>query len=165
MTVTNRVPAAIDYLVATFQAAATLGQATPPVLVLDGPTVTGDPAPLALWVGLDDPDNATTGATAALSTQDWAGLGRMAKNEVLTIHCTAQAWSGDDSIRNMRQAAAAIVSAVEAIVLADATLGGAVTVPGNASVTDAEWRQQGSTRGAMVRVTFVITAGARIGGT
>ena len=37
---TSRVPALIDYLVAEFTTAATLGAATPPVLVFDGQAVT-----------------------------------------------------------------------------------------------------------------------------
>ena len=75
---TSRVPALIDYLVAEFTTAATLGAATPPVLVFDGPPTTGDPAPLALHVGVDD---VFTDAPAAAGTseQPW-GWRRNGKN-------------------------------------------------------------------------------------
>ena len=42
MTTTSRVPATIDYLVAAFTAASTLGAASPPVAVYDGPFLTDD---------------------------------------------------------------------------------------------------------------------------
>lgn len=164
---TSRIPAVIDYLVSACTVAATLGAATPPVSVIDGPMVTADPGPLALWIGVDDIDPGTTQPAAASGTQDWAGLGRMARNERLTIHCVAQAWSGNDDVRSLRVAAAGIVSAVEDLVRGDVSLGGTVSTPGNAGVTSAEWRQGPglvSTRGMAVRVMFEITAQARIGG-
>lgn len=164
MTTTSRIPAAIDYLVALFQGAATLGQATPPVSVIDGPAVTADPGLLALWVGVGDIDPATGAPVTASSTQQWAALGRMARNEQLTIYCTAQAWSGSDDVRTLRVAAAAIVSAVEDLVRGDASLGGVVSTPGNAAVTAANWQQGPTQRGMAARVTFEITAQARIGG-
>jgi hypothetical protein len=161
---TSRVPAVIDYLVATFQADVTLGKAPAPgtVNVIDGPAVTADPGPLALWVGVDDIDPGAFPA-AASSTQQWAALGHMARNESLTITCVAQAQGGDD-VRTLRVAAAAIVSAVEDLVRGDVSLGGNVSTPGNAAVTAAEWRQGPSARGMSARVTFQITAQARIGG-
>lgn len=161
---TSRIPAVIDYLVTTFTAAATLGASTSaPVAVYDGPQTTEASAPLVLWVGLEDPD-AAGGARAADGTQDWAGLGHMAKNEQIIIYCAADAWYGSDDIRTARLAAYTITAAVEAIVLADATLGGTVTIPGNASVTNMALTQDNTSRGALARVTFEITAQARIGG-
>ncbi len=164
MSITSRVPAAIDYLVTLFQAAATLGQATPPVNVIDGPKVTADPGPLALWVGVDDIDPATTLPDAAASTQQWAALGRMARNEELVIYCTAQAVSGGDDVRTLRLAVAAIVAAVEDLVRGDASLGGVVATPGNAAVTACQWRQGPTGPGMAARASFEITAQARIGG-
>lgn len=164
MSTGSRVPAVIDYLVATFQAAATLGQATPPVLVLDGPAVLADPAPLSLWVGVDDPDSATA-PVAASSTQDrgdMADMGGLARNEQLSIHCTAQAWSGTEDVKTVRVSAAGIVAAVEALLITDQHLGGnlLLTDPG---VTGAEWRQMASTVGPMVRITFTIDGKTKIG--
>lgn len=161
---TSRVPQVIDYLVVTFQAATTLGQAVPPVAVYDGPMVTADPGPLALWVGCDNIDPGGPPPGAASSSQAWAALGHQARNEDLAIHCTAQVWSGNDDVRSLRVAAAAIVAAVEDLVRNDASLGGTVSTPGNAAVSSGDWRQGPTARGMAVRVVFGITAKARIGG-
>jgi hypothetical protein len=162
---TSRVPAVLDYLVTTFNAAATLGAAAAPntVLIFDGPVTGLTSAPLVLWVGMDDPDG-TGGRRGAVSTQDWAGLGHQARNEFITIHCAADAWTGVDDTRTARLLAYAITSAVEDIVRNDATLGGTVSVPGNAAVTAGELWQDNTDRGALARVMFDITAQARIGG-
>jgi hypothetical protein len=161
---TTRVPAVLAYLVTLFTNAATLGQATPPVNVIDGPKVTADPGPLALWVGVQDIDAAAGQVKAADSTQDWAALGRMARNEDLTIYCLAQAQSGSDDVAPLRAAAAAIMAAAEDLVRADASLGGVVSTPGNAAVTSEEWTQGPTAQGFAARVMFDITAQARIGG-
>jgi hypothetical protein len=159
---TSRVPAAIDYLVALFTAAPTLGQAVPPVNVIDGPKVTADPGPLALWVGVDDITNPSP--AAATSVQAWQpGLGRNVRQEALAVHCVAQAWSGDDDVRSMRIAADGIVGAAEDLIRADPTLGG--TLPGSkdAGVTTADLQQGPALaggRGMAVRVLFTIEATA-----
>lgn len=162
MSSTSRVPAVIDYLVTLFQGAATLGQATPPVNIIDGPAATADPGPLALWVGVDD--ITSDDPAAADSTQAWAGLGHQARNEQLTVYCVAQAWSGSDDIRPLRTAVYGITSAVEDLIRDDASLGGTVSTPGNAAVTSGQLRQPPVARGRAARVHFAITAQARIGG-
>lgn len=159
----TRVPAALSYLVSTFRAAATLGQATPPVDVIDGPKVTADPGQLALWVGVDDIDPANAPSLAASSQQQWTpGLGRNGRTETLSIPCTVQVWSGGDDIPSLRATAAGIVSAAETLVRSDPSLGG--TLPGShdAAVTSADWRQGPTGRGMAVRVTFTIDATALI---
>ncbi len=114
MTITSRVPALIDYLVNLFTADATLGTAPAPgtVTVYDGPATTGLDPPLKLFVGLTDPDNKGI-EPAADFTQSWAAIGRRGRNEQVTIHCVAEAWSGTDDIRTLRVAAYGIVAAVE----------------------------------------------------
>ncbi len=166
MTTTSRVPAVLDYLVTLFQGAATLGQAVPPVNVIDGPKVTADPGPLALWVGVDDIDAVTAGAfpAAATSTEQWQpGLGRTNRTESIEVHCTAQAWSGSDDIRALRVAVAGIISAVEDLLRSDPGLGG--TTPGSkdAGVTACDWRQGPSGQGMAARAVFMIGATALIG--
>lgn len=163
MTVTSRIPAVIDYLVTTFTASSTLGAATPPVKVYDGPQTIESSDPLVLWVGLDDPD-AAGGRRAGDSQMSWAALGRQGKNEQLSIYCAADAWYGTDDIRTARVAAYGITAAVETLIQADATLGGTVVTPGNAIVTNTQLLQDNTNRGALARVTFEITAQARIGG-
>lgn len=161
--VTSRVPAVIDYLVIAFQSSPLLGAASPAVAIYDGPDVTAAPDQAQLWVGLDDPDSKAAVA-AAESQQSWAALGNQAKNEQIVIHCTAQAWSGGDDVRTARQAVYAVMAAVEQVLLADASLGGTVSTPGNAQVSAAQLWQITGTPGAGARIVFEITAQARIGG-
>jgi len=160
--VTSRLPALIDYLIALFTSASTLGQATPPVTIFDGPVTTRDPAPLQLYVGLSDPEN--TGAELAGDTvQEWAALGRRARNETTVIHCAALAWSGADDARTVRLAATGIVAAVETLLQADATqLGGNVLYPdpGVNNIALTQSNQGGST----ATVAFDLVLRSRIGG-
>lgn len=157
---TSRIPAVIAYLVTAFTASSLLGAATPPVSIYDGPPVPEENPDLALYVGLAD---FTSGAPAADGTQAWAALGHQARNEQITIHCLAAAWSGDD-IPGARAAVYAITSAAEDIVRNDASLGGTVSTPGNAAVTATSLTQAILTEGFAARVAFDITAQARIGG-
>jgi hypothetical protein len=161
----SQVPAVITYLVTTFTSAGTLGQANPAVNVIDGPMVTADPGPLALWVGVDD--ITTENPSAATSAQERAGigadLGGQHRTENLSIHCTAQAQGGSNDVPGLRAMAAGITSAVEDLIRADPRLGGLakLTTPG---VNGMEWRQgPAATPYAMaVRVSFTIDAQAQI---
>lgn len=162
-TITSRLPALLDYLVALFTTATTLGQATPPVTIYDGPpTSEADPG-LALFVGLSDPDN-TAAEDAGDITQEWAALGRLARNETTVIHCCAQAWSGSDTISTVRIAATGIVAAVETVLQADTTsFGGNVLFP-DPGITAGVLSQNNTTTGAIARMSFDITFKSRIGG-
>lgn len=160
MVATSRVPAIIDYLVATFTAASTIGAATPPVAVYDGPVVTDAPAQLTLWVGVDDPDSEEA-PIGAESESEWGSLGALARNEQITVHCVAEAWSGDIDVKTTRLAAYGIVAAVETILRADVNLGG--TLPsGWCEVTGMQLRQNNVAQGAVARVAFHINCRARI---
>lgn len=162
-TVTSRVPALIDYLVALFTADATIGAAAPPVTVYDGPPTTGLDAPLKLYIGLADPDN--PGAEpAAESQQEWAALGRLARNETTTIHCCAEAWAGTDDLKTVRVSATGIVAAVEAVMQADSTqFGGNALFPAP-GVAGLALLQNNTDRGAIARVAFDLIFKSRIGG-
>ncbi len=162
MTVTSRIPALIDYLVTLFAGAATLGQAVPPVTVFDGPATTELDPPLALYVGLHDPDN--PGAeNAADSVQSWAALGRLGRDEIITVHCCAQAWAGTDDMHTVRVAATAITAAVEALMQADATgFGGNILFP-DPGITALALSQNNTPEGAVARVAFDLVFKARIG--
>lgn len=162
LTGTSRVPAVIDYLVTAFTAATTLGAATPPVAVYDGPVVTRAPEQLLLWVGLADPDSDGM-EVGAESTQEWVGAGSLHRNEYITIPCAAESWSGGTDIRTERLAAFAIVAAAEDVLRRDPTLGGLVLFV-NPGATDLELSQNNTPNGAIARVAFKITAKARIGG-
>lgn len=161
VTVTSRLPALIDYLVALFDGAATIGQATPPVTVFDGPPTTLLDSQLTLYVGLSDPESDGPEA-AGDSQQTWAALGRRARDEEVTIHCCAVAWSGVDDIATARTAATGIVAAVEVVCQAD-NFGGLVLFP-DPGITGLALTQNNTSRGAIAQVTFDLIFKSRIGG-
>jgi hypothetical protein len=164
-TVTSRVPALIDYLVNLFTADATLGAAAAPntVTVYDGPPTTALDPGLKLYIGLSDPTSDAAEA-AADSAEEWASLGRRARNETFTIHCCAEAWSGADDIKSMRAAVYGIVAAVETLMQADTTqFGGNVLFP-DPGLTNARLLQNNTTTGAFAWVQFDLTFRSRIGG-
>lgn len=163
MTVTSRLPALIDYLVNLFTTAATLGAANPPVTVYDGPATTDLDAPLKLFVGLSDPDN-QGGEPAGQSQQVWAAIGRRGRDEIITIHCCAEAWSGTDNIQTARLAATGIVAAVETLMQADTTqFGGNILFP-DPGITTVLLSQNNTTSGAIARQSFDLIFKSRIGG-
>ena len=148
----SKVPALIDYLVSAFQNAATLGQATPPVTVYDGPPTTGLDPGLKLFVGLTDPD-ADTAEEAAAWTQTRNDMGTGRREDIM-IHCAAEAWSGDDTISGVRHSARDIVSAVDTLIRAnnDGFGGNASYVP--AAAASYALLQNNTTVGAICRISF-----------
>jgi len=150
--VPSKVPALLDYLVGAFQAAATLGQATPPVTVYDGPPTTAADDKLKLYVGLTDPDSEDA-EEAAVWTQTRIDLAA-GRREDTTVRCAAEAWSGDDTISAVRHSASAIVAAVETLVRAngDQFGGNATFVPANAAAYTLT--QNNTSTGAICRITF-----------
>jgi len=164
VTVTSRVPALLDYLVTLFASDPTLGASTTaPVTVYDGPPVTALNAPLSLYVGLTDPDS-DAAEPAAESQQSWASLGRRGRDEIVTIHCVAEAWSGTDTVQVQRTAAAGIVSAVEVLMQADTTqFGGNVLFP-DPGIAAVAWSQNVTSNGAIARAAFDLVFKSRIGG-
>lgn len=161
MTITSRLPALIDYLVTLFTDDPTLGTATPPVTVIDGTATTALDDPLILYVGLSDPESDGPEA-AGESSQQWAAIGRRARDETVTIHCCAEAWSGDDDVRTQRLAVTGIVSAVETACQAD-QFGGLVLFPAP-GITAIALSQNNTSRGQMARVSFDLVFRTRIGG-
>lgn len=160
MTLTSRVPAVINYLVTLFTNDATLGAADPAVAVYDGPVVTDAPEQLILWVGMDDPDSEEA-PIGAESESEWGSLGALARNEQITVHCVAEAWTGSTDVATARVSAFNIVAAVETLLRADVSLGG--TLPsGWCEVTGMQLRQNNVQQGAVARVAFNINCRARI---
>ena len=157
---TSRVPALIDYLVNAFTAAPTLGAASPPVAVFDGPVVTAAPAQLALYVGVDDvfTDAAPLSAT---SEQIRQGLGNR-RQETSTVHCCAVAWAGTDDARTVRVQAFAILAAVEDLVRTNLDKfggNGDLADPGVSGIT----LQQSTADGSTAQVAFSVTFKSFIG--
>ena len=101
--------------------------ALPSVLVLDGMGVTDDPGDF-LMIGVEDPD-VDGFSDSAESQHTWAGRGNRARDEVGSVSCCALSWngdSGDAAQKAARDAAQAIVAAVETLVRTDPNLGAAV---------------------------------------
>ena len=162
-TLTSRVPALIDYLVGLFQGAATLGQASPPVTIFDGPATTELDPGLALYVGLTDPDSESAEEAAAF-TQQWAALGRLGRDEMITIHCCAEAWAGTDDLKTVRTSVTGIVAAVEQLMQSDSTQFGGNALFADPGITALQLLQNNTQQGAVARLAFDLVFKARIGG-
>ena len=163
-TITSRLPVLVDYFITLFTNASTLGAATPAVQVLDGPFTTMQDNGLKLFVGWTDPDDVTpSGQPAGESQQSWGALGRLGRNEIVTIHCCAEAWGGGPDIKSMRAACTGITAAVEALMQSDTTqFGGNVLMPypGLTNVS----QPQSNAEGNRVRQSFDLIFWCRIGG-
>lgn len=151
---TSRAPAFIDALVALFRAEPGLADAK----VLDGPELGADSAFEVVTVGWDGDDEGD--GQAVESTQEWAGLGAHAKDEVLAVTCAAIAWSGKSDIRPVRVRAYELLAAVEDALRSDPSLGFPPPTTVALSVGNL-WQQQGP-NGALCRVVFTIAIKTRI---
>jgi hypothetical protein len=156
--------AAIDHLYSTFAAAVTLGAATPPVAVYDGPRA-AEPGQnlLSLYIGVDDPGivGANTGPVAAAGAWTWAGLGRLARYETFEVPCCALAADAASDMRSARLAAKGIYDAVDALLVpGDVDLGG--TVLFISGVSTYALRQDQFTTGAVAWLTFAVGCKTRI---
>src|SRR5438046_6377372 len=152
---TSKAPALIDWLVAAFTAAPTLGQATPPVTVFDGPVTTALDPGLKLYVGLTDPENQGI-ETAATFRQSRADLGSATRTEYPDINCCAEAWAGTDDLATVRHAVAAIVAAAETVIRSDTTNFGGLgqATPG---LSAGDLLQNNTAQGAFARIPFVVS--------
>lgn len=146
--------AALSGLYATLAADAAL---TALAAVYDGPAPTDAPDPVLVAVG-DNGDPSTDEASIS-GGQEWAGLGRLAKDERFTLRATVVARSGEADFAALRGSAKAVLDAVEAVLRANPDLGGTVM---DASLTDVEVFQHAHADGARVLVTFAVACRARI---
>jgi hypothetical protein len=163
VTVTSRLPVLIDYLTALFTNAATLGQATPPVTVYDGPPTTAFDAALSLYVGLDDAlsDQPPTAATSEQSLS--GGLDPGKRQELVTIYCAAVVWFGTDDMRTVRTAAFQILAAAEDLVRTDAAHFGGNADLADPGVSGIALTQNNTQQGAVAQAAFTITFRSFIG--
>lgn len=152
----TKLPVILSYLVSLFQGDPTLGQATPPVTVYDGPPTTALDAPLKLYIGLTDPDN-DAAEEAAIFDQARPDLGKAQRDETISIRCVAEAWSGSDDMATVRAAVFGITQATENLVRADGSFG---ALPGvilaNPGVTGGTLLQNNTSTGAVAQVRFSI---------
>jgi hypothetical protein len=155
---TSKIPAVIDALVTACTNASTIGGAG--VSVYDGPHLTTAPDQNVLWIGLDDPDSQGL-ANSGDSTQSFPGLGTRQRDELGTVYCVAEAWSGSTDVKGARDNAYNIVLAVENLLRADATIAGTFLV-GWGEVDGFQFRQGQADVGAVARVSFHIKYKARI---
>lgn len=154
----SAIPLVIDALVAAAPALMPSG-----VEVFDAFGLSGNTGNF-LMIGVDDP-NTDQAARSATSTQDWAHLNNFQRDQLGSISCVAQAWTGDDDQKIARDAAYAIVNALATWVRAHPDLG---IVPaslsylltGFAGTEDLD--QQRANQGAIARVTFQISFHARV---
>lgn len=148
---TSRVGAVIDALVTTF----TAGTASE---VLDGPTVRSSaPGTFAIVGG-------TLEESSVPIQQDWAGLGKNSRNEDGQIPCAVVSQSGDsdpDAIKRHRDAALVLLAELEAAVVADPTLGGAVQA-GWLHVTSGDLQQSQNKNGSAVAIDITVSYRARL---
>lgn len=165
---TSTVPFLIDYMYTTATASTSLGaRPVSPVAVLDGPTVVGEPPPFALWVGMDEASllpGGTDYVLSAVAAQNWVGPGNRQRDEIATIHCVADSWSGDgeSGMKTARDQAYSIISAFEDMTRTDANQGGTVlfTDPG---VTNTRLYQMQVSQGSRALVAFDFICKSRIG--
>jgi hypothetical protein len=165
---TSLVHDVINYLVTQCNSSAALGGASPPVLVIDGPTAAGEPltAQQQMWIGFD----AVTGGTdAASATQKWPFLGTSGafRDETGAVTCTAQAWSGDLTPATSRAVVKTMVGAVENMLRGyppagpgDSSMGGLVQW----SAVDGpfNWTQSQDNNGFSAMCVFRVTYFARL---
>lgn len=172
-TITDLIPSVLDYLVTQCTASPVLGAATPiPVVVTDGPPVTGDTAAQRshLWIGWDAISDAGLFAGEAGSdTQVFSFLDSgQTRDETATVTCSAEFWTGATVMKTARDGCKGIVAAVEKLLRGSPGIGQS---PGDASmgglvqwsqVTGTRWRQAQNESGAAVTCAFTIGFFARL---
>jgi len=135
----------------------TLTSALPSVIVIDGPIVTEiETTDSYLTVGW------TPDGEAPTSQQTPAGMPPVQRTEDFDIPCYADAYSGDTDTKSRRDAAKALLSAAENALRMDPSLGGAVSGPGYAQITNVALRQEQGESGLEVGITFHVTGFTRI---
>jgi hypothetical protein len=166
---TSAVPYLIDYLVATSKANVNLGaRAVNPVTIQDSVSAVDDWPQFQLWIGVDDQwllnPTANPFVTSATTTQQWIGIGARHREEIVTLKCAADSWSGDGETAASlaRLQAYGIMSAFEDMTRNDANAGGNVlfTDPG---VTNTSLYQGQINVGSRAIVGFDFVCLARIG--
>ena len=175
---TEYIPNVIAYLLAQSQSSSLLGQATPPVTIIDGQPATADPltmnpAGLAQWLWIGSPGYVTSGemAEAATSQQGFAFLDQArTRDDQIDVQCAAECCAGDMSMTDARNGAFAVMAAVELMLRGqpgtnpyspgDATMGGLVQW---SEVTGPVELSQGQiSQGASALVKFRVTAFVRL---
>ena len=156
MSTGSAIPLVVDALIATFAAAG--------LQAIDGPGISDAELPLAVYVGMGDPDSDQI-AEAASGDQQWAWLGHVQRDEMVTVHCRIVAWSGDSdpaAMKRMRDAAFGAFANVGAAIQSVPNFGVAVVL----NVTDVGgirlYQVQDSDAGTRADIAFDMTCKARL---
>ena len=146
---TSRLPAAIDALLDTFGAV---------TQAYDGPEALPQvwPDELVIVGGTEDPDDDTASAS-----YEWAGLGAKKRNESGEITCALVVQRGDIDVKANRDRAFAVMADLEAAVVIDPTLGGAVT-SGWFLPSSVTYSQRQNDRGSFARIVLTVSYQSRI---
>src|SRR5215470_17872349 len=154
MTSPSRVPELIDNLVAALQAAPGLDG----VQVVDGPLVSSSAAREWVFVGYDgDPEGEMQAASAS---QEWAGLGAKAKNEIIALNCCVMVLDGSTEVKPARDRAFAVFGDVESVARSDVALG--LPPPTVCSIAEHSFYAEQTTDGLRGRLPFTIICTTRI---
>lgn len=151
---TSAIPGIITALVTAARTA------LPTTNVYDGYGVSDDPNGAALMVGVSSPYSQRF-TTSARSTQQWANANHTARDQEGEINCAALAWNGDGDQAAARDAAYAVVSAVENLLRADPQLG-LSTVVWTGAGSEEELQENQDEAGAEALVLFSVAFRARI---
>lgn len=95
--------------------------------------------------------------------QEWITLGpQRPRDETFVIYSTLITWTGDNDLPGCRARADAGLSAIEAGVRADLTLGGALTNPGWCGIAVTQMGHTQYTSGTALHAQFALACRARI---
>jgi hypothetical protein len=171
-TLTDQTAAVIDYLVAQCQANASLGAASPPVAVFDGPTISGIQLVAAqrIWIGAEGgttPSGAEVEAATFTETFSFIDKARTRDNQI-DVQMAAEQWSGDPTQQKVcRDGAFSLMAAVELMLRGDPSVG-----PGDSSMGGLVYWSQVTGPGQLVQaknqagvsalVRFRVTAFTRL---
>ncbi|SEG44888.1 hypothetical protein SAMN04489712_105276 [Thermomonospora echinospora] len=149
----SKVPDAIDRLYALFEAA------LPAATVVDGFLIAWPPGD---WAVVGGDGAVSEEEDAARSTQMWKGLGARIRDESIDVICAVGSSTGntEDGPRTRRQAAYAMLTAIEAGLRADPGLGG-FTTGGAAAITDQALRYVANDKGTAAAIVFTINVPVR----
>ena len=151
---TSAIPGAIDFLVATAKSLFT----DPAIAVSDGWFTGKSLQVLMIGITRDDP-NTVIQAT-------WAGLGANAQDESFDIPGVILCLGGDSSQKGTRDQAFAIYNSLVTAILANKTLGGALTPPGIAQITRGQLLQTPNAEeagdGRVAQIAFTVHCTSRL---
>lgn len=146
----SRVPGLIDGLVSALTAAlgSTVGYQGRTRAVIDGPVVEQNDARDVVYVGFGGD---LSDLTSVVWSEEWRGLGAGRKQQSIDVRCSVVVAGGNDRIGELRAAAFATYTLVEAALRADVAVG--LPSPSIGGVTGGTLIQEAGLR---VRLPFTV---------